>query len=48
MFIEGILFLSALPAINKVFRPISGGVTTALLIFIACFAIGAFYILIGD
>ena len=41
MLIEGILFLMALPAINKAFRPISGGITTTLLIFIACFAIGA-------
>ena len=41
MFTEGVLFLLALPAINKVFRQISGGITNALLIFIAFFAIGA-------
>ena len=41
MLIEGILFLLALPAVNKVFRPMSGGITNALLIFIAFFAIGA-------
>ena len=41
MLIEGILFLLALPAINKAFRPISGGITNTLLIFIVCFAIGA-------
>ena len=41
MFVEGILFLMSLPAINKVFRPISGGITNALLIFIALFAVGA-------
>lgn len=31
----------ALPAINRSFRPISGGVTSALLVFIAIFATGA-------
>lgn len=41
MLLEGILFLASLPAINKVFRPISGGITNTLLIFIASFAIGA-------
>ena len=41
MLIEGILFLMALPAINNAFRPISGGITNALLIFVAFFAIGA-------
>ena len=41
MLIEGILFLMALPAVCKAFRPISGGITNALLIFIAFFAIGA-------
>lgn len=41
MVIEGILFLMALPAINNAFRPISGGITNALLIFVAFFAIGA-------
>ena len=41
MLIEGILFLMALPVLNQVFRPISGGITNALLIFTAFFAIGA-------
>ena len=41
MLIEGLLFLMALPTINNAFRPISGGITIALLIFIASFAIGA-------
>jgi hypothetical protein len=41
MFVEGTLFLMSLPAVNKVFRPISEGITNALLIFIALFAIGA-------
>lgn len=41
MLIEGILFLLALPAINEEFRPISGGITNALLLFISIFAIGA-------
>ncbi|MBO4781942.1 MAG: DUF998 domain-containing protein [Lachnospiraceae bacterium] len=41
MLIEGILFLVALPAINNTFRPISGGITKTLLIFVSLFAIGA-------
>ena len=41
MLIEGLMFLMALPAINKAFRPISGGITNSLLVFIAFFAIGA-------
>ena len=41
MLIEGLLFLMELPTINNAFRPISGGITIALLIFIASFAIGA-------
>ena len=41
MLIEGLLFLMALPTINNAFRPISGGITIALLLFIASFAIGA-------
>ena len=41
MFIEGILFLLALPAIHKAFHPISGGITTVMLIFIVIFAVGA-------
>jgi len=41
MFIEGVLFLLALPAVNRYFRPVSGGITNALLVFIAVFAVGA-------
>ena len=41
MLIEGFLFLVALPAIYNTFRPISGGITNALLIFVSFFAIGA-------
>ncbi|MBR5421824.1 MAG: DUF998 domain-containing protein [Lachnospiraceae bacterium] len=41
MLVEGILFLLSLPAINKAFRTVSGGITNALLIFIIAFAIGA-------
>lgn len=41
MFIEGILFLMALPAINNAFRSISGVITNIVLIFVAFFAIGA-------
>ena len=41
MFLEGILFLLALPAINHYFRSISGGLTSVLIVFIAIFAAGA-------
>ena len=41
MFIEGILFLLALPAVNRFYRPISGGITNVLIVFIAVFAVGA-------
>ena len=41
MLAEGVLFLLALPAVNRAFRPISGGITNALLVFIAVFAVGA-------
>ena len=41
MLIEGILFLTALPAVNNAFHPISGGITNALLTFVVAFAIGA-------
>ncbi len=41
MLIEGILFLMALPAVNKEFRPISGKITNVLLAFIIIFAVGA-------
>ena len=41
MLAEGILFLLALPAVDRFFRSISGGITNVLLVFIAVFAIGA-------
>lgn len=41
MLIEGILFLVALPAIHKMYRPISSGLTYTTMMFIAVFAIGA-------
>ena len=41
MLAEGVLFLLALPAVNRSFRPISAGVTNALIVFIAVFAVGA-------
>ena len=41
MFVEGILFLLALPAVNHFFRSISSGITSVLIAFIAVFAVGA-------
>lgn len=41
MLAEGILFLLALPAIDHCFRPISGGIASMLIAFIAVFAVGA-------
>lgn len=41
MLIEGVLFLAAIPALYKSYRPVSGGLTYAVIIFIAIFAIGA-------
>ncbi|MBR4254713.1 MAG: DUF998 domain-containing protein [Lentisphaeria bacterium] len=41
MLAEGILFLLALPAVDRYFRSISGGITTVLIAFIAVFAVGA-------
>lgn len=41
MFSEGVLFLLALPAINRFFRPVSGWLTGVLIVFIAVFAVGA-------
>lgn len=41
MFIEGVLFLIALPAIYGRYHEISRGITIALTIFIAAFAVGA-------
>ncbi len=41
MLIEGILFLAAIPALYKRYHSVSGGLTYAMIIFIAIFAIGA-------
>lgn len=41
MLIEGILFLLAIPAVYRHFRPVSGGLTITMTIFIAVFAVGA-------
>jgi hypothetical membrane protein len=41
MFIEGVLFLCALPAIYKGYHSVSGGLTVTLMIFTAVFAVGA-------
>ncbi|MCR4625680.1 MAG: DUF998 domain-containing protein [Lachnospiraceae bacterium] len=41
MLIEGVLFLTALPAIYKCYHEVSGGLTYTLMAFVAIFAIGA-------
>ena len=41
MFLEGLLFLAAIPAIYKNYNSVSGGLTKVLVIFIVAFAIGA-------
>ena len=41
MFVEGVLFLLALPAVYHHFRSISAGITGVLIAFIAIFAVGA-------
>ncbi len=41
MLIEGLLFLAAIPALYKMYHPVSGGLTNTMIIFIAIFAIGA-------
>lgn len=41
MLIEGALFLVALPAIYKLYKPVSGGLTWTLVVFVAAFAVGA-------
>ena len=41
MLIEGILFLLAIPAVYRYFRPVSGGLTVTMAVFIAVFAVGA-------
>ena len=41
MLIEGILFLLAIPAVYRYFRPVSGGLTVTMAVFIAGFAVGA-------
>lgn len=41
MILEGLLFLLALPSIKKYFGPVSPGLSSALLVIIALFAVGA-------
>ncbi len=41
MLIEGALFLVALPAIYKLYKPVSGGITWTLVGSVAVFAVGA-------
>ena len=41
MFVEGILFLLALPEVHHRFHSVSGSVTNVLIVFIAVFAVGA-------
>ena len=41
MFVEGVLFLLALPAVHARFHSVSAGITNVLIVFIAVFAVGA-------
>ncbi len=41
MVLEGILFLAAIPAIYTFYNPVSGGITKAMVAFVAIFAFGA-------
>ena len=41
MFVEGVLFLVSLPVLHKAFFGLSRGLTIALLVFVAAFAVGA-------
>ena len=41
MLIEGLLFLSAIPAIYNFYSPVSKGLTITSVIFVAAFAVGA-------
>jgi cobalamin synthase len=41
MLIEGVLFLLAIPAVYKQYHEISGGITVAMIVFIAVFAVGS-------
>ncbi len=41
MFVEGLLFLAAIPAVYKLYHEVSGGITYTLIVFISVFAIGA-------
>ncbi len=41
MFIEGILFLAAIPALYKMYHPVSGWLTYTLIVFVSVFAVGA-------
>ncbi|MBQ7708156.1 MAG: DUF998 domain-containing protein [Lachnospiraceae bacterium] len=41
MVLEGILFLAAIPAIYTFYNPVLGGITKAMVAFVAIFAVGA-------
>ena len=41
MLIEGLLFLAAIPAFIRFYRPVSGGLAVTTAVFIAVFAVGA-------
>lgn len=41
MFVEGVLFLLALPAVHARFHSVSAGITNVLIVFISVFALGA-------
>lgn len=41
MFLEGVLFLAGLPAVFRLYRPVSAGIAYAMTAFIAVFAVGA-------
>ncbi len=41
MLIEGVLFLAAIPAIYKMYHPVSRGLADTMIIFVVTFAIGA-------
>ena len=41
MLIEGVLFLTAIPSIYKLYHPVSAGLTYTLISFVTIFAVGA-------
>lgn len=41
MFVEGALFIAALPAVFRAFYPLSAGITVTMMIFIGIFAVGS-------